>query len=204
MVGGGLGSRAPFRRVRISFRALLQLTDASTLSFMAPSKLTSPEEVSVAIHRALVEIFTAKEARLPINLCTTAWDKRYNPAWGSVSFQRSGNGQTVAVFPNEELRQEVLDVLKEAKDSNMKDDQKLEVSVAEDMDEEDEDVIEEEVDEDEDENGDEYEDEDEDKDYKTLSGSPLSDSTWLDVEFPDQNLKFAVRIPCHLTSNLYL
>lgn len=136
----------------------------------------------MAIHRTLVEIFTAKEARLPMNPSAGGWDKPYNPAWGSVGFQQFGNGQTVAIFPNEKLRQEVLDILKEAKDSTIKDDRELEISVVEDMDEEDEDVIEEEVD-----------DEDEDKDIETLSGSsPLIDSTWLDVQFTDQKLKFAV------------
>jgi hypothetical protein len=74
---------------------------------MAPSKMQSKEDISVAIHRALVEVFTLQEAGLPTAI--PAWTETpYDSDWSEIGFQQTENGTTVPIFPNENTKQEIL------------------------------------------------------------------------------------------------
>lgn len=77
---------------------------------MAPSKMQSKEDISIAIHRALVEVYALKEADLP-NAFPILTDTSYDSEWGAIGFQQSENGITIPVFPNDQIRQRVLDSL---------------------------------------------------------------------------------------------
>lgn len=87
-------------------------------SFMAPTKMESREEISEAIHRALVEIFALKEARIPIEISMGYGETAEAHYFKDVSFMQAANGRTVPVFSHERLREEVLDSLTEVENDS--------------------------------------------------------------------------------------
>ena len=75
--------------------------------FSASMKIDSREELSAAIHQALVEIYTLSEARRPLadasNATLGAFEKL-----GAVSFSKSEDGILKVVFPDEAVREQIL------------------------------------------------------------------------------------------------
>lgn len=82
-------------------------------SFMGPTKMESREEISEVIHRALVEIYTLKEARVPMEIFMSYAETPEAHYFKDVSFKQDADGTTVPVFASEELREQVLDSLTE-------------------------------------------------------------------------------------------
>lgn len=171
---------------------------------MAPSRMESKEEISIAIHRALVEVYTLKEAGLSIVF--PAWeDAEYDSDWGAIGFHLHGNGTVEPIYPSEEIRQKILHHLTtpEPEDDSSAD------SMAEDV----EGIGAEESDEKTGEEGqasldqsssaeegelegsavDTPEDESIAED-ETASESPLTDKSWLNVPLDDINVKFMVGV----------
>ena len=174
---------------------------------MAPSRMESKEDISIAIHRALVEVYTLREAGLSIVFPT--WeDAHYDSDWGAVSFHQHGNGTVEPIFPNEQIRQKILHHLTnpEPEDDSVAD------SVAEDI----EDLGKEELNERLDERVQMSQDQslpsegelggstsnisDDDmvsEDETFSSTSPLTDKSWLNVPLDDINAKFMVGVNHH-------
>lgn len=85
--------------------------DHHSRSFMAPHMITTREDISRAIHRAFVEIFTLKEAGLPIDISGDFVQTSQTDYIKDVSFKQAEDGTTVPVFVQEKLRKEILDSL---------------------------------------------------------------------------------------------
>lgn len=75
---------------------------------MAPSKLDSREDVSRVVHRALVEIFTLREAGVPVKDLVRFRDTAEADYLRDVGFGKHADGNTVLVFSDEKLRSDVL------------------------------------------------------------------------------------------------
>lgn len=162
---------------------------------MAPSRMQSKEDISIAIHRALIEVYTLKEADLPIVFPTWA-DAPYDSNWGAIAFQKNENGTMVPIFPNEQIRQKILYYLtnaeprddptadfavEDAGDVGMEEQVPLDQSLSPEgelealtVDNPEDDITPE--------NG------------TTSSASLLVDTSWLTVPLDDINIKFAVRV----------
>lgn len=97
---------------------LVKSAELKTYSFMAPTKLESREDVSEAIHRALVEIFTLKEARVPMEIFMGYGETPEAHYFKVVSFKQAPDGATVPIFADEKLREEVLDSLTEVENDS--------------------------------------------------------------------------------------
>lgn len=170
--------------------------------------MESKEDISIAIHRALVEVYTLREAGLSIVFPT--WeDAHYDSDWGAVSFHQHGNGTVEPIFPNEQIRQKILHHLTnpEPEDDPVSD------SVAEDVEdlgtEESKDRLDESVQMSQDQSlpseGGELEGSTSDisdddivsEDEAFPSTSPLTDKSWLNVPFDDINVKFMVGVEHH-------
>lgn len=171
---------------------------------MAPSRMESKEDIAIAIHRALVEVYTVKEAGLSI--VDPSWeDADYDSDWGAVGFHQHGNGTVEPIYPSEEIRQKILHHLTnpESEDDSLAD------SVAEDV----EDLETEESDEktgeeaqatlDQSQSSEEGEleganvntpEDDMMEEDETNSESPLTDKSWLNVPFDDIDVKFMVSV----------
>ncbi len=74
---------------------------------MAPSKLKTREEVSAAVHRALVETYALREAKMPV-VITSSWEDDL-PELSGVSFSQDTSRNVKLNFVNERLREEVLE-----------------------------------------------------------------------------------------------
>ena len=96
----------------------MKSADPQFYSFMAPTQLESREEISEAIHRALVEIYTLKEARIPTNITMGYGETPEAHYFKDVSFKQAANGTIVPVFAYEQLREEVLDSLTEVENDS--------------------------------------------------------------------------------------
>lgn len=87
-------------------------------SFMAPTKMESREDISEAIHRALVEIFTLQEARVSMEIFMGYGETPEAHYFKDVSFKQAPGGATVPIFADEKLREEVLDSLTEVENDS--------------------------------------------------------------------------------------
>lgn len=171
---------------------------------MAPSRMESKEDISIAIHRTLVEVYTLKAAGLSI--VTPKWkDDPYDSDWGAVGFQQNGNSTIVPIFPNEQIRQKIFHFLSTPKPQNhstadsvaedvenlgMKSDGKLgeetQVSFDQSLPSEGGELDGSAVD--------IPEDEMTGRDESLSSTSPLVDESWLNVPFDDIKVKFMVGV----------
>lgn len=75
---------------------------------MAPAKMQTREDISRKIHQALVEIFTLKGAGLPLNISVNFEQTVEKDYIKDVSFKQAEDGTITAVFLQEQLRQVVL------------------------------------------------------------------------------------------------
>ena len=171
---------------------------------MAPLRMETKEDIAIAIHRALVEVYTLREAGLSI-VFPSREDADYDSDWGAVGFHQHGNGSVEPIYPSEEIRQKILQHLTnpESEDDSSAD------SMFEDV----EDLESEELDEkigeeaqaslDQSQSSEEGEPEGSTVDTsqndtvaedETISESPLTDKSWLHVPFDDINVKFMVRL----------
>ena len=78
------------------------------------SKLESREEIIMAIHQALVEVFTLKQADLPLSIDvnpTTSMPHNEYLRWlaEDASFEKTGNGEIQLVLGSKELQNAILD-----------------------------------------------------------------------------------------------
>lgn len=89
---------------------------------MAPAKNQTREEISRKIHQALVEIFTLKEAGLPLNISVSFKQTVENDYIKDVSFREAEDGTVAPVFIQEQLRQVVLGSLAAGADDDEGDD----------------------------------------------------------------------------------
>lgn len=87
-------------------------------SFMAPTKMDSREEISEAIHRALVEIFTLKEAGISMEIFMGYQETPEAQYFRDVSFKQAKNGNTNPIFAYKDLREEILDSLTEVEENS--------------------------------------------------------------------------------------
>lgn len=74
---------------------------------MAPSKMKTREEVSAAVHRAMIEVHALQEAKMPL-VITSSWEDNL-PELSGVSFSQDTNRNVKLNFVNERLREEVLE-----------------------------------------------------------------------------------------------
>lgn len=189
------------------------LADDQICRFMAPSKMESKEDVSVVIHRALVEIHIMREAGLPAAFSASPWKENPydDPDWGTIGFRHDENGSTVLVFPDEDIRQTVLNYLTNPEET--RDDSASATYAAEgdessgieeiegNMDEENQVALDERPTSEEEletSTTDDSESPHDDFAQESVMESPaplLTDRSWLMVQFDDPALKFTVRIP---------
>ena len=78
------------------------------------SKLESREEIIMAIHQALVEVFTLKQADLPLSMDvnpTTSMPHNEYLRWlaEDASFEKTENGETQLVLGSRELQDAIID-----------------------------------------------------------------------------------------------
>ncbi len=89
---------------------------------MAPAKMQTREDISRKIHQALVEIFTLKGAGLPLNISVNFEQTVEKDYIKDVSFRQAEDGTITAVFLQEQLRQVVLGSLAADADGDKGDD----------------------------------------------------------------------------------
>lgn len=90
---------------------------------MAPAKIQTREDISRRIHQALVEIFTLKEAGLPLDISVNFEQTAENDYIKDVSFRQAEDGNITAVFKQEQLRLVVLGSLAATADRDKGDDE---------------------------------------------------------------------------------
>ena len=80
-------------------------------SFMEPTRAESRQEIAIAIHRALVEVWALRQEGLPLVIArrpryfTDDYEQRLA---SDTKFVAGDNGETVLVFESASLQQEVL------------------------------------------------------------------------------------------------
>lgn len=172
---------------------------------MAPTKMESREDISGAIHRAMVEIFTLKEAKIRMDISIRYGETPETDYLKDVSFKQAEDGNTIPVFSYEQLREEVLDFLTEVEEAQNDSATSLESTVDEPQvpGQEEADLIE---------NnspiraeteaatsGDtgifnetKFDDQESSENEETIDEIQSNDETWLNVTFNDLETKFAV------------
>lgn len=75
---------------------------------MAPTKLLSREDLMLAIHRAVVEVFTLREAGRPLTDATNARDDRIIPRTNEVNVTFSDDQSPVLSYPDEQVKETIL------------------------------------------------------------------------------------------------
>lgn len=166
---------------------------------MAPAKMQTREDISRKIHQALVEIFTLKGAGLPLNISVNFEQTVEKDYIKDVSFRQAEDGTITAVFLQEQLRQFVLGSLAADADGDKEpspdDSQELVAETAPEVEQENKDGAAE-------------------GQVETQAESPAlaasetvqgpgeietpfldfspDDESWMDVQFEDINIKFAV------------
>lgn len=160
--------------------------------------MESKEDISVAIHRTLVEVYTLKEAGLSIVFPT--WeDAPYDSDWGAIRFQQTGNGTVSPVYPNEQTRQKILHHLTNPGPQDEDIVENLEIEelgekVGEETEVEQNQSLSPEEEELEASTVDNPEDDITPEDEAFSSASPLIDKSWLDVPLDDMDIKFTVGV----------
>lgn len=100
----------PFQRyvLRLCWQSFPSLTRYCD-SFMASSKMTSREEVEAAVRRAVIEVFTLKDAERPLTDAVNALDDKVTPNLDNVVFSESDDASVVLNYLDAQVRQEILD-----------------------------------------------------------------------------------------------
>lgn len=168
---------------------LVKSAESQFYSFMAPAKMESREEISEAIHRALVEVFTLKEARVRMEICMGYGETSEAHYFKDVSFEQAANGTTVPIFAYEQLREEVLDSLTEVENESATD-----IGASAD---ESRAPVREETELIEDDQAFQVE-----TDETVMLEERSNDETWLNVSFHDSKTKFAVSRRFHVQFSL--
>jgi len=78
---------------------------------MATVKMQSRQDISAAIHRALIEVFTLREAGLETTVRNAVGDERGIAAMSGAILVQAGDGTVRVEYASEELREEVLAAL---------------------------------------------------------------------------------------------
>ncbi|KAI9839793.1 MAG: hypothetical protein M1837_001992 [Sclerophora amabilis] len=74
---------------------------------MPVDRLTNPQEITVALHRAVVEVYTFHQADKPLSDLSSSWDSE--DLTRSVQISPSSNGQEANLFfPDQEIRAQIL------------------------------------------------------------------------------------------------
>lgn len=81
--------------------------DGGVGSFIPPKKVLSRNELTIAVHRAVVEVFTLREAGRPMTDATNARDDRVIPETSGVSFTLSGD-RVVLSYPDNQVKEMIL------------------------------------------------------------------------------------------------
>ena len=76
-------------------------------SFLAASKLKAREEISAAVHRALIEIYTLREANMPLAVMSS-WGEDLPELSGITFSAQDADGRVALNFTNEAQRETVL------------------------------------------------------------------------------------------------
>lgn len=169
---------------------------------MAPAKMQTREDISRRIHQALVEIFTLKGAGLPLNISVNFEQTVEKDYMKEVSFKQAEDGTITAVFLQEQLRQVVLGSLAADVDGDQEDDggyaepspddsQELIAETAPELGQETKD------------GSAEYQMESQAQSQPLAASETVqgpeeiqmprqNDESWMDVQFEDINIKFAV------------
>lgn len=116
-VGGATGwwedawdEKHPFRGYGLcQRRQSSSILTASRDSFMEPTKMIAREEIEAAVRRAVIEVFTLRDAERPLTDAVNATNDRVTPNLEIVAFTESGDGSVVLNFLGPHVRQEILD-----------------------------------------------------------------------------------------------
>ena len=76
---------------------------------MAPSKMTSREEIEAAVRRAVIEVFTLRDAERPLNDAVNGLDDKVTLNLENIVFSESDDESVILNFLGAEVRQEILD-----------------------------------------------------------------------------------------------
>lgn len=76
---------------------------------MQPKSLLSREDITAAVHRAVVEVITLRDAGRPMTDAVNARDDRVIPETSGVNFTISGEDQKVILsYPSDEVKETIL------------------------------------------------------------------------------------------------
>ena len=81
------------------------------LRFMLPTKLQSKDDIVNALHRAWIEVFTLRDARLPFIVQTQLGEDWVLEESRRPSLSQDKYGRVKVVYPDEDSKQVVMDVL---------------------------------------------------------------------------------------------
>ena len=76
---------------------------------MSPLPIEAQDDIEKSIRRAMIEIFTLREAGRPLNDATNAVDDRVIPDISNVTLSQAPDGLVSIKFRNEQTRQDILD-----------------------------------------------------------------------------------------------
>ncbi|MCJ1306316.1 hypothetical protein MMC08_009136, partial [Hypocenomyce scalaris] len=76
--------------------------------FMAPSKMTSREEIEAAVRRAVIEVFTLQDAERQLADAVNALDDKVIPDFENVTISQSDDGSVVLNFLDTHVREDIL------------------------------------------------------------------------------------------------
>lgn len=88
---------------------LSEIADVGDDSFIPPKKVMSREDLMMVVHRAVVEVFTLRDAGRPMTDAANARDDRVVPETSGVRFTISGEEQKVILsYPDEKVKETIL------------------------------------------------------------------------------------------------
>jgi len=180
---------------------------------MATTKLQSRQDISAAIHRALIEVFTLREAGLELLVQNAVGDERGLGAMSGARIVQVGNGTVRVEYAREELREEVIAALTTAPEASEEEGGDVEIveSASDAEAQTQEPVKTEEI-----QDQDVFEPEEQASTAAVREQSPTKQSTawlafsdavpveqWINTTFPSPPLKFAVSNPFLILSPQY-
>jgi len=180
---------------------------------MATTKLQSRQDISAAIHRALIEVFTLREAGLELLVQNAVGDERGLGAMSGARIVQVDNGTVRVEYAREELREEVIAALTTAPEASEEEGGDVEiVASASDAEAQTQEPVKTEEIQDED----VFEPEEQASTAAVREQSPTKQSTawlafsdavpgeqWINTTFPSPPLKFAVSNPFLILSPQY-
>ncbi|KAI9833173.1 MAG: hypothetical protein M1819_003796 [Sarea resinae] len=77
--------------------------------FMAPAKLSTPQEITAALHRAVIEVFTLQAAGRPLSSVSNAHDDKVISETDKVAIEPSADGTGATLtYPSESVKEAIL------------------------------------------------------------------------------------------------